>query len=82
MYSMYGCVCGSLLVPRFVYPPALSEALDECLVQRCILGDGLHDGAVSCHVSDCPLAHVRAAQTEDVADTRDTPITSDTPKPL
>ncbi|KAG9334622.1 hypothetical protein JZ751_007445 [Albula glossodonta] len=39
------------------HPPALPEALDECLVQRGVLGDGLDDGAVSCHMTDGPLPH-------------------------
>lgn len=47
--------------------PALPEALNECLVKRCILGDGLDNATFSGHVTNSPLTHSCAAQTEDIA---------------
>ena len=49
-----------------VCSPALLEALNECMVERYVLGDGLDDGPLSCHVTYGPLAHPGAAQTENV----------------
>lgn len=49
------------------YLPALLEALNERLVERCILRDGLDDVAFNCHVANSPLAHSCAAQTKDIA---------------
>lgn len=47
--------------------PALLEALNECLVDRCILGNGLDDAPFNRHMANSPLAHSCAAQAEDIA---------------
>lgn len=47
--------------------PALPEALNEGLVERCILGNGLDDAPFNSHMANSPLAHSCAAQAEDIA---------------
>jgi len=49
------------------YTPALPETLYECLVERCILGNGLHNGAITGHMPNRPLTHLCATETKDVA---------------
>ncbi len=47
--------------------PALPETLYECLVKRCILGNGLHNIAITGHMTNRPLTHLCATETKDVA---------------
>lgn len=47
--------------------PALLKALNEWLVERCILGNGLDDAPFNRHMANSPLAHSCAAQAKDIA---------------
>lgn len=46
---------------------SLSVSINEGLEERFVMGDGLQDVPVSCHVADRPLAQPSAAQPENVA---------------
>lgn len=46
---------------------SLSISVNESLEEWFVMGDGLQDVPISCHVSDRPLAQPSAAQPEDVA---------------
>lgn len=52
---------------------SLSVSINEGLEEWFVMGDGLQDVPISCHVADSPLAQPSAAQPEDVAE-RETTI--------
>lgn len=47
--------------------PAFPEPFDECLIQRCVLRNGLQNVAIIGHVTYRPLTHLCATETKDVA---------------
>lgn len=47
---------------------SLSVSINEGLEEWLIMGDGLQDVPISCHIADCPLAEPSAAQPEDVTE--------------
>lgn len=50
---------------------SLSVSINEGLEKWFIMGDGLQDVPISCHVADGPLAEAGAAQPEDVTERKD-----------
>lgn len=49
---------------------SLSVSINEGLEEGFVMGDGLQDVPISCHVADGPLAEPSAAQPEDVAESQ------------
>lgn len=47
--------------------PAFPETFDECLIQRCVLRNGLHNFAIIGHMTNRPLTHLCATETKNVA---------------
>lgn len=50
---------------------AFPAAIDECLEEWFVVGDGLQDVPISSDIADGPLAQARAAQPEDVTTERE-----------
>lgn len=51
---------------------SLSVSINEGLEEWFVMGDGLQDVPISCHVADCPLAQPSAAQPKDVTERKTT----------
>lgn len=50
---------------------AFSETINEGLEERLIMGNGLENIPIGCHVTDGPLAQSSATQSEDITGERE-----------
>lgn len=62
---------GSLALRR-QHLQSFPAAVDECLEERLVVGDGLQDVSITGDVADGPLAEPRATQSKDITVERGT----------